>query len=291
MSTVDPAAVRRERRERQRGSTGALLLTVLGGLLLLIAGAVFGLGFGSALDTFRIMSLNSVFAGWETSMPLGAASSGMLIPAGVFGGIAAGAFYAYWNRRFAGGPGLRLAGIGPAPIALVGSAVGVSLAAAMWTEPFAVGVAVDPSFGNDEPWGAWEWIAYWAVYWVPALAIVLAILVIALGASTRRAASGREALIRELLVSGRRVPGEVTEAEVPHGDSDRVGMPWTVRFVDQSGTPRWVVEQGIFRRTAAPRLGQQVTVLFDPARPEDRRRIFVALGEGADPAAYSAHRF
>ncbi|MCM3656270.1 DUF3592 domain-containing protein [Agromyces mediolanus] len=286
MSTIDPAAARRERLERQRGSTGAALAAAAFALLLVATSAVIGYSFAGIFDTFRLMELNSVFSNWESQMP----NTAFGLPIGILTTIAAWAFYAKWNHRFTGDSS-RFVGVGPLTLVLAGLAIGLWIGCAAWTAPDQPGMQIDPTFGEDEVWGVGAWIFYAAQWWLPALFGVLAIAAFFAGVAGRRRSAGRTALIERMLVTGRRARGVVTESTLPSGEASSVLFALTVKFTDTSGTDRWVKRVAKYRAAEVPPVGAPVTVLYDPAAPGDTSRIFVSSGPAETAADFRRNEF
>lgn len=285
MSTIDPAEVRRARAERGRGSLGAALLAVLGALLVVVTGAIAGYAVAVFLDQFRIMELNSVFSSWDSDLdPMTLA---WVAPLGVFASIFAWSLYADASRRYLGRPGFSV--VGPLTLWLVGAALGVWCGCANWTDPDAVGIAVDPAFGDDETWGFGAWTFYWAQLWLPALVALLALASLVIGIAARAGKRGRDATVAELLASGRRAEGVVTATVGPSTEAGRVAGEWTVKFTDLHGQDRWVARLGAFPAASPPAVGERVTVLYDPASPGAVKRIFLARGTGTTIDDFTQH--
>lgn len=284
MSTVDPAAARRERFERHRGTTAAAIATVLSGVLVVATGAVAGFGFAGFLDTFRLMELNSVFSTWESQM----SSPFIWQPIGVVASIFSLWLYSTWNHRYTGDRS-RFAGVGPLTLLTVGLTGGVWIGCLSWTAPDQVGMRIDPTFGEHEPWGAGAWIFYSAQWWLPALFALFALAFFLLGIGGRRRAARRRELVAHLMVSGRRAQGSVTESAVPSSEASRMIFSLTVTFTDLSGTDRWVKRVVKYRSTEVPRVGAPVTVVYDPSAPGDESRIFFTTGSASAPEDLLAH--
>ncbi len=282
MSTVDPQQARREREARHRRTPLALAMTVLGGLLVTAAGAVGGAAIGQFVLVFRMMNLNSVFSDSPDpdTVPWAA-------PVAVVGTLAAAAVYTRWNHRWSGRT-TDVAGIGVLPLWLVGAAAFLWWTTqTQWPAPDRVGTAVDPTFGHDEAWSAGDWVWYATVWWVPALVTLLAVLACTAGGVTRLGRGSRRARLTDVLQQGQRTTGEVTAvsgATTP--DASRTLLRWTFTFVDLQGVRRWVERTEGFAHGEGPVLGHVVTVLYDPARPGDRKRIFAATGKGQDPEEF-----
>ncbi|MGX5697627.1 hypothetical protein ACWKWP_15620 [Agromyces soli] len=273
MSTIDPAAARRERLERQQGSLGAALAAAFSGLLLVATGAMTAYGFAAFLDQFRIMSLNSVFSTWDSQM----GSPFPWLPIGIVGSIVAWALYVRWNHRYSGTTA-RFVGPGPLSVLLIGLVGGLWFGCLSWTAPDEVGTAVDPTLGEDEPWDAGAWIFYTAQWWLPIGFTVLALAAFTAGMLGRRARTARGELLDRLLISGRRAEGVVTESTTPSGEASWNIFSLTVKFTDLTATDRWVTRAVKYRSAEVPPVGAPMTVLYDPSAPGDESRIFLASG-------------
>ena len=282
MSTVDPQQVRREREARYRGSTTALTMTVVGAVLVVAAGAVGGLAFSGFVLRVRTAMVNSVFSDSPDPDPhLWAA------PVAVVVTLVAVGVHTRWNHRWSGRT-TDLVGPGPLPLWLVGATACTWWATTtQWPAPDRVGVAVDPTFGHDETWGAGTWIWYASVWWLPGLFTVVTVLALVAGGTTRIGAGARRARLTDVLADGRRTTGEVTAVSggtTP--DASRTLLRWTFSFVDLHGVRRWVERTEGFTHGTAPVPGEAVTVLYDPARPGDRKRIFTTTGRGDEPEEF-----
>ncbi|MEL7977773.1 DUF3592 domain-containing protein [Isoptericola sp. F-RaC21] len=278
MSTTDPHLARRDLDGGRRA--GGLLALVLTGLLLLAAGGAAGYAVAAFFDTFRDMNINSVFSDAESSMLLGWGA-----PVAVVGSLVAFGLHGNARRAWFGSGGENR-GIGQ------GTVWGLGMVAVLWwatltqwVRPDQVGVAVDPTFGQDEAWGVGEWIWYTMQWWLPGL-ITLVVLYNALPVR-RTAEDRRRAAVARLLTTGRRVPGEVTHVQ---GMAAQPGtysiLKWTFRFTDLQGQQRWVERTETFPSVAVPRVGDTVQVLFDAEHPGDRKQIFAALGDGEKAEEY-----
>jgi hypothetical protein len=173
VSLIDPREAELRKKPDYRGSSVALTATLLSGLGALLAVAVLGFGAGGLFDQVRVMSVNSVFGNWETHIPV--AARGLAIPLGILGTILLLGLYSKWNHRYTGRSD-HFAILGPLTIVLIGLTLGVWASTTMWVEPDAVGVALDPKFGDDEPWDAGAWILYTAKWWLPGILAVLTVL-------------------------------------------------------------------------------------------------------------------
>ena len=279
MSTVDPQQARREREARYRGSAVALTMTVVGAVLVAAAGAVGGLAVSEFVLRFRMMMVNSVFS--DSPDP---ETHWWAVPGAVFGTLVAVSVYAQWNHRWSGRT-TDLVGLGPMPLWFVGATACTWWATTtQWPAPDRVGTAVDPTFGQDEPWGIGTWIWYTSVWWLPGLLTVVTVLALVAGGATRVGRGNRRARLADVLANGRRTTGEVTAVSggtTP--DASRTLLRWTCSFVDLHGVRRWIERTEGFAHGTAPVLGGTVTVLYDPARPGDRKRIFTTTGSGDEP--------
>lgn len=122
-------------------------------VLLALAGVAGGVAIAAVLEPFRMLQLNSVFSRWEAPVEPSA-----LVLAAL--GITAGAAAIFARSR----PGRTAAGT---PIWLAGAGIGLAVAAAMWAEPDAVGMTLDPVFGEHEAWRLGDWLVYRIPVWLP----------------------------------------------------------------------------------------------------------------------------
>ncbi|PWD50660.1 hypothetical protein C8046_08330 [Serinibacter arcticus] len=274
MSTIDPARVRRERSQARQGSFGAAIGVVLGNLLILAGGA--SAGWATAGDTFlgqfRDHALNHFFA--ESPTDLGPSGFDLVaLPVGIVLPII-GMFVLTAAARAYTGQIMSFPLVGPLTVWLAGFAAGLTARIHEWPPPLTVGVRVDESFGEDEVWSSTDWAWYHADRWIPWVAVGVALLSLVTGVIARARRAGRRRELDRLVLKGQRTIGDVTEIPTLTEGSALLA-PWTVHFVDRSLTDRWVTSSGKFPRDDLPRVGDRVTVLYDPAAPGDRRRIYL----------------
>jgi len=255
---------------------------VVGAVLLVVAGALAGFGISQFVVVFRMMNLNSVFSDSPDPDPVWWA-----IPAAIVASLVASGVYGRWNHRWSGRTS-DFAGVGPATPWLFGAAASLWWqTTAVWPEPDRVGVAVDPVFHQDAPWGVGEWIWYASAWWLPGLATLLALAALVVGAVARRRRSDQRTLVASMLRSGQRTVGTVTAVGgTTSAEATFTVLPWTFSFSDLQGVQRWVERTDTFRHGTAPVVGAPVSVLFDPSRPADTGRIFAAPHGGEDADDY-----
>jgi hypothetical protein len=283
MSTIDPVSARRATRLRRAGARRFLAAATACAAAAAVCAFLLGLGIGEMANMLRHSVIDSVFDDRDP-MPTfwGIGTIGYLWMLGPVGTIAGSAAAAWLLDAYRGGepqpPVL-------APIATCAVAVAVALNARTWLAPLEVGVRLDPVFHEDEGWGVFGWIAYYADLWFPALVAVVAVLVVVFAIGDRRRLRRRLADRDRLLAAGRRVKGTVTEAVVRTAANDQgqlsvVGVKVTVKFTDDQGVERWVTRLSRDRNT----MSGTAEVLFDPRRPGDDDLIFVALQRDPLPA-------
>lgn len=68
--------------------------------------------------------------------------------------------------------------------------------------------------------------------------------------------------------------GDITDISTP-SEGSAILTPWTVHFLDRSLTDRWVTSHGRFERNDIPKVGDLVSVLYDPMAPGDKHRIYI----------------
>jgi hypothetical protein len=250
-----------------------LAVAVVASVATLALGYLTGIGFGALVEQFRTAAIDSVFDDRGDGEPPYLAMWGTF---GFLGCIATGNLAAAAARRYLG-----RSSTPPFPVALglAAHTVGTWVSAREWLPPLAVGTEVDPVFHEDEEWGLWAWVMYYADWWLPALMLVLTALAVYLivRLARRHAAMAKER--ERLLTHGRRVPADVVEVKLRIASSESgsraVGATVTVSFVDLAEVQHWVTcrtpETGI-----TPGAGV-AEVLFDPERPTHEKSIFVAL--------------
>ncbi|WIX91366.1 hypothetical protein [Amycolatopsis sp. DG1A-15b] len=280
VNTVDPAEARHERLERWRGHRGVLAGAVAASVATLGSGALAGLGFGGFMEQFRTMAIDSVFADRGDGEPPYVVVWGTLgVLLCLVTATLAGALVRRYRGR-SGGP------VFPVVLALSGSTAGTWVSARDWLPPLAVGTAVDPVFHEDETWGFWAWVFYYADWWAPALLLGLTLL-----AAAHAVASGcRHAELARtrdrLLAHGCRVTADVIEVKLRLASDESgtriVGSTVTVSYPDAAGVRRWATRRS--RDTGLVIGPGGAEVLFDPARPGDEKSVFVALRRYPVPA-------
>lgn len=273
MSLTDPVESERRTAAALRGSPAALTAALLFGAGGLLAAAVLGLGVGGVFDQLRVVTLNSVFGNWDAGVPIAVRAAA--IPVGVLACILLFGQYSKWNHRYTGRTTF-FAFVGPLTLVLLGLALGTWVATTMWAAPDAIGVAVDPTFHDDEPWDLGAWIMYAAQWWLPGLLALLGI-----ASLLGRIASGRyrarnSELAAEMLRSGSLVDAEVVRSPACPTDASRVAATITLRFEDAEGRSRWVKCHLLLPPNEVPGIGAHRPLVFDPRDPGDTTRIFVS---------------
>ncbi|MFC3450518.1 hypothetical protein [Amycolatopsis speibonae] len=269
MNTVDPERARHDRIERLRGDRRLLVGAILASAVALACGFLAGHGFGELFEQFRTMAIDSIFDDRGDAEPPYGPVWGTF---GFLGCLAATSLAGAATRRYQGRPsGSAL----PAVLVFAASTLGVWESSRSWLPPLAVGTAVDPVFHEDEKWGFWAWLMYYADRWVPAFLFVLTLLASRYAVQVSRRYAEMVRTRDRLLRSGRRVPAEIVEVKLRlAGDESGtrvVGADVTVSFADLAGIRRWAT-----RRTRETTIAT-AEVLFDPAEPADDKKIFVAL--------------
>ncbi|WP_406633286.1 DUF3592 domain-containing protein [Amycolatopsis sp. WGS_07] len=171
-----------------------------------------------------------------------------------------------------GGVSLRRMGIGfqaSSLAAALGVLLGSGVAAPSWTPPESVGERLpSPGGGKAEPWSEVDWVVYYEPYLVPAVAglIAMVLIVVLLRAFLRAAEEDdRE---QGLLHCGLQATGLVTRVEFTNVWV--MGNPrFTVhvRFATATGE-REVVTTMITSLFQAPSEGTEVRVRYDPQDPK-----------------------
>jgi len=277
---VDPIAARRAKRLSRAGRPGLLVGAIVAGVAQLGAALCLGGAIGSIVDLLRDGLINSVFADKDpgTKGFLGLGTIPVLFIVGTFGLIAAAATAHYLLDLYRGGEKQLML---RTPAVLWAVALGLYLDSRSWTDPLAVGTAVDPVFHEDDTWGTFTWVMYRADIWLPLLAVVIATLTTVYAVRHNRRLRTQIADRNRLLAAGRTVNGTITNIDVRTAQNDQghrsvVGADVIVKFTDLHGTDRWVTRR-ITGRSEIPTATTAVQVLFDPLHPEDDNLIFVAF--------------
>jgi hypothetical protein len=287
MSSTDPAASQRAKRQRRAGDRRFLAAAIAAAAGMIACAFLLGLAIATTADMLRHFAIDSTFDD-RVPYPMfwGPGTLGYLWTLG-FVGLAAGSSAAsHLLDAYRGGE------LQPrilASLAACAVAVAVVVNAPTWLDPLQVGVNLDPVFHEDTPWDAFEWIAYYADIWFPILISVIAGLVVAFSirhyGRLRRQIADRNRLLAE----GRRTTGAITAASVrtttnDQGQRSTVGVEVTVKFTDHHGVHRWVTRfsRG---RSAMPATGF-MAVLFDPLRPSLDHLIFVSFHRDPTPAEW-----
>ncbi len=287
MSLTDPKEVAAERNRRLEGSGKALAATLVWAFVGVVAATVLGFGIGGFFDQLRVMSINSVFGSWDGGIPVEWRSTAL--PVGIVGCLISMSAYGAWNHRYTGRR-TYYAFIGPASIIVLGITIGILISTNFWVAPDAVGVAVDPTFHNDEAWDFGAWVMYAGIWWLPGIFALLTVLSLITRARAQRFRRRNAGLVAELLASGRLVDAEVTSAPLPVTDAARMALTLTFAFDDGQGARRWVRCMTLLPVTEVPREGESRPLVFDPRSPGDVKRIFVSPTGDLDPAAFVAVR-
>ncbi len=238
MSTIDPIDARRRREAARIGSPAALTGVVIGLLMIAV---------GAALETRALFGFAEFDDMAATDQPP-LAIFGMIVglPLLIIGFLV----HTGASRRFTGKL-LSAPVVGPGSILFVGLAVG-----AWW------GVLALSSPG-----------AFWLL---PIGLSILAVVLLLIGAIARARRRSHKDVLAHLLTHGRIEQGVIVE--IPEIDPSSGGLlgTVTVRFTDAAGTVRWVQKTGQWPRRDLPATGDPASVLYDPSRPVDTSRIWLA---------------
>ncbi|MGO3885426.1 MAG: hypothetical protein ACTJHU_03930 [Mycetocola sp.] len=278
MSTVNPRDRQQNTINQQaaRGRGPAIIGSIVWGIALIGTGAIVARGLISVADVFRIMNLNSVFAWDETPdapMP-------WLLVGGIFAGLIAAHWYQQSATRAASGTTPAVRPFSLQALGFTGTSVWAACGdAGWWRAPSAIGVAVDPSFGNDEPWGPVEWVFYALPTVLAVAAAVLTVLTLALRLLRRRLEARRTSYLTTALSRTSPRPGTVSDVTATGLVVNDVPMIQVVtEFVDQSGQRRWVTKSALIPRTLTPTIGDEAEVVYLPEHVADEKRIIVLIG-------------
>lgn len=274
MSTVDPAAARREQRLHAIGPARPnwrawLLVAAYAGLW-----AMFGYGVGDAAG----YPVATGYLAWELQPPNETPALLWMLFVGVFGAMILGLGADAVFSAVLGGVGGTLAAFA---VSLSATALGLWRGAAdRWTAPPRLGFY---DAAGTVPWSAGGWLSWTAQYWVPTLLLAVSALLAAAALVARGRRARRQRRLRETLAQGQRVPGAITETQhtgVEIGNEPRIRF--VARFTDHLGTERWVTKTGQFDPTRLPRVGDTVQVWFLREAPGDEDRIVVGFGSDED---------
>lgn len=238
MSTIDPVDARRRREAARIGSPGAGIGIAIGLLMILV---------GAALETRALFGFAEFDALGDTDEPP-LAIFGMIVglPLLIVGFLV----HTGASRRFTGKL-LSAPVVGPGSILFVGLALGA------W-------------------WGVLALTSPGAFWLLPIGLSILAAIFLLLGAAGRIRRRSHQDVLAYVLTHGRIERGVITE--IPEIDPSSGGLlgTVTVMFTDATGTDRWVQKTGQWPRRDLPATGDPASVLYDPARPADTSRIWLA---------------
>jgi len=236
MSTVDPVEARRRREAARRESKPSAAMYVIGLLVIFVGG---------------VCEVRSIYGFAEISGDADQPPFAIFLQIVGLPAILLGLFLAIGGaRRYTG----KLAA---APVVSPGTLLFAGFAAGAW---WGRSVLEDPNI---------------ALAVTPVVLTALAALMLVAGTLKRLRRRTTRGLLAELVVSGRIVPGVITEiAEIDPSSGGLIG-PVTVRFTDLAGVDRWVRKVGQWRRTDLPKAGDSAAVLFDPQDPGNTHRIWV----------------
>ncbi|MFJ6571660.1 DUF3592 domain-containing protein [Streptomyces sp. NPDC091292] len=268
MSTVDPVAERR-RKQRAARERGPGVGTFIGVVLCAGFWYVCGRGFADA----AAYPVGTGYLPSELAPPNATPPLLWMLFVGLFGGLITGlSVRATLAER-------------------TGPLTKIALSSAMTHLPLAAGVLIGarsswiPAPDDRGSWGVGAWLSWTSQYWVPALLVLYVVLRITVSARVRRARTRRESRAREVMATGTRTQGVVTDvtetgAEIRHRPHIRI----VVKFTDHEGVTRWVTKSGTVPRPRIPRQGTPATVWFDRSTPSDESAIPIALTPLEDTA-------
>lgn len=158
----------------------------------------------------------------------------------------------------------------------------------LWTQPDAVGVAVDPTFSNDEPWGIGEWIFYSAQLWLPGLLSLFALMSLWGRFITQKHRQRNAGVVSTLLRTGTLTESEVLKAPLPVPNTSRMAASFTVKFQDSNSDDRWGTCSAILPPSDVPAVGSLRPLLYDTQHPGDTKWIFFSPGGGTSVGDFHA---
>lgn len=248
--------------EETRASSRRLWLL---GLPTTLAWAVAGWsGALGLLDGFRLMSLNRVGAWGADAGPAGSLVLFFSLSVTVASSLG---FAMLWG----GGMSLRRMGISfraSSLAAALGVTLGSGAAAPSWTPPESVGERLAFLDAKAQPWSDVDWVIYYEPFLVPAVAGLIALVLIVVLLRTFLRAAEADDREQALLRSGRQVTGFLTRVDFTNVwimGNPRFAV--TVRFPTETGE-REVVTTMITSLFQAPSQGSAVKVRYDPMDPK-----------------------
>ncbi|WP_022892636.1 hypothetical protein [Agromyces subbeticus] len=289
MKLEDPVAERRERRRRLEGRPALLALIIVAVVVATGCAVALGIMIGATAEDIRHSIIDSVFDDRESGPVFWRpATPAVLWILATFGLLGSAASASWAIDAYRGGERTPVV-LAPALAAVVVTVVAID--ATSWLEPLQVGTRVDPVFHHDVPWNAGSWVAYTANVWLPVLLIVAVAAGLVVVAVHNRRLREQRMLRTRLLRDGEgdRVPGMLVgvtarTATNDVGQRSVVGATVEVRFTDAAGVGHRISRST--RRRDVLSGGIAVEVLYDPARPDDERAVFLAFDRDPTPAEW-----
>lgn len=282
MSTIDPVQRRRARAANSVGHPRTLAALWGVGSLLFLFGALLGFGLIGERNSGREMALG--IRDFEAE-PWINGGAWYALPAAFLLLCAALPLYFYVFARLAGNSA-RLPRIDPFTIMLAGTTAGLLAFRGLWSQPPKVGFTVSEYDGSLEAWSSGTWAYYWVPVWFPGVTALLCVASFVTCTILTVRFERRQAMVKRMLAAGSPVPGSVTEG-LAISPGTRTIASWRFTFTDAQGVQRWVKRINAFDWQTAPKPGQRVWVLFDPANPGNTRSIFVSRTRPDSVEAYS----
>ncbi|MFT4085346.1 MAG: hypothetical protein QM638_22425 [Nocardioides sp.] len=236
MSIYDPIEERRRRRAARHGSKPSAVMLVIGWVVALVGG---------------VLELRSIYGFAGVTGDADQPTSAIVFQVIGLPAILLGLFLSFTGASRYTGRLLAVPFVSPLTIMFAGFAVGA------WWGLSDLG---DPDL---------------VLSTLPPVLSALTALMLLAGIRARLRRRARRGALEELVVTGRIVPGLITD--IPEGDPNADGLigPVTVRFTDSAGVDRWVQKVGQWRRTELPKTGDPAAVLFDPGDPGNTGHTWV----------------
>lgn len=199
-----------------------------------------------------------------------------------------GAFWLYHKlNRAATGHTTGYAVAPPWALLLLGVAAGIWWSVLMQWAP-AEQVGETRNVGGEHLVWPWQiWLLHSLQYWLAPLLTVLAVVAFIAGRVGNSRGAARREVAAGLLAAGHRVPGVVVAGDPEPTPGQGVYFAdWQVDWTDRAGVAHRLVRAETFPHNRLPVPGQHVWVVYDPEAPDDAERTFVSIDDTDNVEAY-----